>query len=260
MKKCPHSLTPFDSLGLVTRGQTTNKKAVTSSIIEPDTAVPLSCKAEPQIASTQFCYAKPSLIRNPSALNNSLFLLHFWWIWKRSQIWNQNEARDIFHLINLQCLPSKQQNIRNFLHSTNRTMEPSNYESSPKQAKHWSSDSYLCNHIYKWLSVSGPDATCDTKLGASHDNMSSLMLSLVSVRKLRAMIIFHFTHSLWAGEETVLVLSNISTKSSVSCDCLIKTQTASCCLLAEFSASPEIPARSYFVCRALEKSVLVCVV
>lgn len=135
-------------------------------------------------------------------------------------------------------------------------MLPSNYKSSLKQAKHWSSDSYLCNHIYKWLSVSGPDATCDTKLGASHDNMSSLMLSLVSVRKLRAMIIFHFTLSLWVGAETVLVLSNISTKSSVSCDCLIKTQTASCCLLAEFSESSEIPARSYFVCRALEKSVL----
>lgn len=98
-------------------------------------------------------------------------------------------------------------------------MLPSNYKSSPKWAKHWRSDSYLCNHIYKWLSVSGPDATCDTKLGASHDNMSSLMLSLVSVRKLRAMIIFHFTLSLWAGEETALVLSNISTKSSVSCDC-----------------------------------------
>lgn len=92
MEKCPHSLTLFDSLGLVTRGQTTNKKAVTSSIIEPDTAVPLSCKAEPQIAGTKFCYAKPSLIRNPSSLNNSLFLLHFWWIRKCSQIWIKNEA------------------------------------------------------------------------------------------------------------------------------------------------------------------------
>lgn len=77
----------------------------------------------------------------------------------------------------------------------------------------------MCATTFTTDSVSGPDATCDTKLGASHDNMSSVVLSLVCVRKLRAMIIFYFTLSLWAGEETVLVLSNISTKSSVSCDC-----------------------------------------